>query len=506
MINPNKIDRYFADIFGWIKDWLSCGCHISGETGGDEGERDDRSDGYLIPIDPLFPLFEEHIGEETNTRILFSGKYGIGKTFFLNAFFGSPNRKDKYFVVHLHPTNYQISGNEKIIEYIKTDILMHIFHKKSRITESVNKVHKKVIANKWYQIAVSAGNGIPVARDFVNAIDGIIKKTGIITEKDIKKQLEGVEKTKVLIIDDLDRLDPEHIFRILNVFSSFVGEDENEKEIESNRLGFDKVICVCDFANLRNLFSHKYGEKVDFEGYINKYFSHHVYVYDSEEAKKIFSDSLGKIVSSYKVSEQNAQSFTVVDNTVINASYFSYLVLKTLRLGLQLKSRHVDLRILLKAARHNLPVLQHSISSNMRVDMMQRRLINQSINALKVIFGDKETLINCIEGIISEYRDLNDDESVQDLNSGFAGHLFNCLQETNNIDATRIPGNPQSASETDYELFLEGANSRMKVCVDTSENNVTRLFIVNGNKKRPIPTVMLYRMLLLYLENNLEEK
>ena len=47
----------------------------------------------------------------------------------------------------------------------------------------------------------------------------------------IKKIIPSYEESKkfVLVIDDLDGLDPEDIFRILNVFSAFNDVDSGEK-------------------------------------------------------------------------------------------------------------------------------------------------------------------------------------------------------------------------------------------------------------------------------------
>jgi len=60
-------------------------------------------------------------------------------------------------------------------------------------------------------------------------------------------------KKSVLIIDDLDRIDPEHIFRILNVFSAHFDITEDGK----NKFDFDKIILVCDIQNITLLSDKK---------------------------------------------------------------------------------------------------------------------------------------------------------------------------------------------------------------------------------------------------------
>jgi hypothetical protein len=40
-----------------------------------------------ISIEDVSKRFEEHLAIEDNNRIIFSGKFGTGKTYFLNKFF-----------------------------------------------------------------------------------------------------------------------------------------------------------------------------------------------------------------------------------------------------------------------------------------------------------------------------------------------------------------------------------------------------------------------------------
>ena len=69
----------------------------------------------LINIDAPASDFSEHLN--SSKRILFSGAFGIGKTFFLENFFKSQAMNEKYNVIHLSPVNYQISSNENIFEF-----------------------------------------------------------------------------------------------------------------------------------------------------------------------------------------------------------------------------------------------------------------------------------------------------------------------------------------------------------------------------------------------------
>lgn len=56
-------------------------------------------------------------------------------------------------------------------------------------------------------------------------------------------------------------MDPEHIFRILNVFSAHFGDDL-DADFSHNKFGFDKVLLLCDYDNIKNIYHHFYGLKV----------------------------------------------------------------------------------------------------------------------------------------------------------------------------------------------------------------------------------------------------
>lgn len=88
----------------------------------------------------------------------------------------------------------------------------------------------------------------------------------------------------VLIIDDLDRLDPEHIFRLFNIFSTqFEYHAESQSGNGYNKFDFDKIIFVCDIENIRRIYKHKYGAGVDFKGYLDKFYSHIPFDFDNRE-------------------------------------------------------------------------------------------------------------------------------------------------------------------------------------------------------------------------------
>ena len=69
--------------------------------------------------------FAKHIELPHNIRTLFSGRFGSGKSTFLNEFF---EKKTEYLPVLIYPTNYSVSNNEDVFELIKYDILSHLIN------------------------------------------------------------------------------------------------------------------------------------------------------------------------------------------------------------------------------------------------------------------------------------------------------------------------------------------------------------------------------------------
>lgn len=87
----------------------------------------------------------------------------------------------------------------------------------------------------------------------------------------IQKSLKQTDAKSVLIIEDLDRIDPAHLFRIMNVLSSQVDNPYYSEVPNGNKFGFDKIILVMDYEIARHLFHHFYGKEANYEGYMNKF-------------------------------------------------------------------------------------------------------------------------------------------------------------------------------------------------------------------------------------------
>ena len=249
----------------------------------------------IIDITNKLRDFEEHL--KLNRQTIVSAKFGDGKTYFLNQYI--ENHNDDTFFIVLHPVNYVVSPNEDIFEYIKRDILCSLVHRSEfqetnwdealkelfrydTILETVDtiatnipcgnlltlpfhlfkKVDDKFAVDKYFDRFKNTKGGLFEFDQFTFAIQQTlneIKKNGLRT---------------VLIIEDLDRIDPEHLFRILNVLGAHVDEDKN-----TNKFGFDNIIAVLDYDTTRHIFHHFYGEKANYEGYMTKFMSSYPFEY-----------------------------------------------------------------------------------------------------------------------------------------------------------------------------------------------------------------------------------
>lgn len=248
---------------------------------------------------------------EVNDRCILSAPFGEGKSFFLNEFI-KEKCKDYDFIT-LYPTNYQVCDNKDIFEYIKRDVLLALLALDPEILEGYDKTRAQIV---WDSIVDCQGDVISCLPDISIGISGMVGATispakilGVIraikkkcrrnwfnVRNPIRSYLDSFETASgiyefnpvsnliasliadrkqksrkvVLVIEDLDRIDPAHIFKILNVFSAHFA-DNLDNTFSKNKFGFDKVLLLCDFDNIKKIYQHKYGADTDFKGYISKF-------------------------------------------------------------------------------------------------------------------------------------------------------------------------------------------------------------------------------------------
>lgn len=285
---------------------------------------------YFVKMDSPWKEFREHLNENGNNRILFSAPFGQGKTTFLKKFF--EDEVTKYEVFHLFPVNYAIASNEDIFRYIKAEIFYKLIQKGVTFEKEIiphNIAFPVYIQNHFLEVLLPLVRLIPkiggdiydIVNDLTKIKENYVKEmTNINVDEEQKAidylkaiheeegslfednfysqlirqlidQLKESGKKTVLVIDDTDRMDPDHIFRILNVFAAhFDSYDYNLGD--SNKFGFDKIVIVCDYENLHRIFSHKYGPRTDFAGYIDKFFSKCIFRFDNSSAINAIINSI----------------------------------------------------------------------------------------------------------------------------------------------------------------------------------------------------------------------
>ena len=274
----------------------------------------------LLPFDKESISFKQHFENNGNIKILFSGAFGTGKTTFLREYF---NEKTNYDVFHLFPVNYSVANNDDIFRYIKAELLFLLLEKDIEFDQIIlNKLETAPAFLKEYSLEIllpfvrlipqigknlheilndliqlktkfeSYHNEFQVddkekAKKFINDLyekEGSVFEDNFFTQliNQLLEKIKSEGKQTVLIIDDLDRIDPEHVFRILNVFAAQF-DQRDQKGTSSNKFGFDFVILVCHYENLKKIFQYKYGLDTDFSGYVDKYFSKSIFEFYSND-------------------------------------------------------------------------------------------------------------------------------------------------------------------------------------------------------------------------------
>ena len=256
-----------------------------------------------IDVQKEISRFERHL--ENNPRTIFSAKFGDGKTSFLNKYMRQ-HKMNTLFIV-LHPINYSVATNEDIFEYVKRDILVELSKCEEFKVVDWDKVKKTLIDyDSVLEECEFMSDAIPVTKailvpfrlfkkiDDKYAIDKYFSRfsqmKGGIFEHDqftaaIKATIEKIREKGnrcVLIIEDLDRIDPGHLFRILNVLGAHIDEDN-----DTNKFGFDNIVAVLDYYTTEHVFHHFYGENADYSGYMAKFSCHNIFEYSiKREARR----------------------------------------------------------------------------------------------------------------------------------------------------------------------------------------------------------------------------
>ena len=284
---------------------------------------------------------------EEHKRLIFSAPFGDGKTYFLKEY--EDKHKDKEVIIKLRPINYSVALNEDVFEYIKRDILCQLC-KQGIITKEnlivilksvVNKENIKRAAFVVFSLIPHIGDVIDRAKEvidnaqedtksYLNYMSEFKQQRGGLYEEDaytemIRKALKDSGKESLLIIDDLDRLDPGHLFRILNVISAHIDDEETEDkadnggDVRTNKFGFTYIVMSMDYKVTEHIFHHFYGEGANYAGYMHKFTTAMPFYYSITDIarkqliKKLNNDIKGIDLNKFSLFMKKINSLTVRD-------------------------------------------------------------------------------------------------------------------------------------------------------------------------------------------------
>ncbi len=299
---------------------------------------------FVIPVSNALKGFVKHL--DANPRTILSSKFGDGKSYFLQKLKENSKVCEKYEFITIYPVNYQVVGNKDIFELLKRDILYQLLlhgmisdnvvltkaealswfiNKRgcSLLTDIISSVPDvglipedsvkvlaaikavklfKTIKEKFAKIkeefeqfySSSVNSEDDLIESFLDKMDSsFVYENDVITkiiQKAIKDYKSRTGKQVVLLIEDMDRIDPAHLFRILNVLSAhmdycykyFVNPDST---LVGNKFEVDNIVLVIDYHNLKRIYHHFYGEQTDFKGYISKFLSSTPFYYSLEQLR-----------------------------------------------------------------------------------------------------------------------------------------------------------------------------------------------------------------------------
>lgn len=264
--------------------------------------------------------FDQYL--ETTDRIVLSAKFGDGKTFFLNQLRKNKELEEKYKFITIYPVNYSVAKNEDVFEYIKRDIILQLnkdgllnnidinalldsifdfsdlqaivsfllsfipaggFYDKvfTKFCEKKKQYKEKKHASDEYLSFFSQIRGGIYENDGYTAL--IKSALSWMQEDHATNGPEWKKKRVVLVVEDLDRLDPKHMFRILNVLSAHI-DDTTTPDVVTNKFGFNNIVLVMDYESTEHIFHHFYGKEACYEGYMSKFLSREPFRYSIQDS------------------------------------------------------------------------------------------------------------------------------------------------------------------------------------------------------------------------------
>lgn len=272
---------------------------------------------------------------DSTDRIILSARFGDGKTHLLNALRNDVTANKEYEFFTIYPVNYSVAPNEDVFEYIKRDIIVQLNNQgllnnidlesilgpiwSSKDIESILSLLCTIIPyGKFFEKAIKlVSDKRKEEQEKLHVVDNYLSSfksyKGSIYEEDchtkiIQEAIKLIDKGQeidgqklkgkkpVLIIEDLDRLDPKHLFRTLNVISAHM-EDGNTPDKVGNKFGFNNIVLVMDYDVTKHIFHHFYGEGACYEGYMSKFLSREPFRYSiQQEMVKEIEEKLANVL------------------------------------------------------------------------------------------------------------------------------------------------------------------------------------------------------------------
>ena len=299
--------------------------------------------------------FKNHLKHAN--RMILSAKFGDGKSFFLQKIRDDKERFAEYEFITIYPVNYVVAQNDDIFEYIKRDILIQLM--KLNLIEKIDleKLLTSVFSfDNFKEVLFFLISSIPQYGPIIKKLldkaisisekyndekntyekyfDSFKIQRGGLYEDDaytrmIKEAInllkvgynnekgELTQKKPVLIIEDLDRLDPAHLFRILNVISAHI-DDVNKPDKIGNKFGFSNIVIVMDYDTTKHIFEHFYGRNASYDGYMSKFVTEEPFRYCLTDLA--LTKLKEKIVEEVKVDKKLLDKFEIFNQRLSNCS------------------------------------------------------------------------------------------------------------------------------------------------------------------------------------------
>ena len=285
------------------------------------------------------PVFERML--EANSSMLFSGKFGSGKSYFLNHYFQQAANAAKYCVVYTQPSGYYHAADEDVLGYLKYDILFELL-RQSDLEELVGEdvgtfstllhmlqedgVAPVTVLGAAVVLLLFAGPGAAIGPLQLAKLTGLASSGAAMYSKGLQwleetkrrlneddstrleehlkllserrnslfeesaindlihkllQQQSDRDKQTVLIVDDLDRMLPDDCLSFLNLLSVHtIPSNDVHLSRRKNLYGFDRIIICGHLANLEAAIEHKFGPRYDSAGYMAKIFAERILDYD----------------------------------------------------------------------------------------------------------------------------------------------------------------------------------------------------------------------------------